>query len=62
VTSGVFSANNNSQFNTLLQYQVRKMSFVSGYSRLEQGFSAIGSQPEIISSYYMGLSRWFNFF
>jgi hypothetical protein len=62
VSSGIFSANNNSQFNTLLQYQVRKMSFISGYSRLQQGFSATGSQPEIISSYYMGLSRWFNFF
>jgi len=61
-TGGVFSANSSAQFNTLLQYQVRKMSFISGYSRLQQGFSATGSQPEIISSYYMGLSRWFNFF
>lgn len=62
ISSGVFSANSNSQFNTLLQYQIRKMSFISGYSRLQQGFSATGSKPEIISSYYMGLSRWFNFF
>ena len=62
LTSGVYSTNDNSQFNTLLQYQVRKMSFISGYSRLQQGFSASGSKPEIISSYYMGLSRWFNFF
>jgi len=62
VSSGVFSANSNAQFNTLLQYQVRKMSFISGYSRLQQGFSAARSQPEILSSYYMGLSRWFNFF
>lgn len=62
VSSGIFSANDNGQFNTLLQYQVRKMSFISGYSRLEQGFSATGSKPQIISSYYMGLSRWFNFF
>ena len=62
VSSGVFSANDNSQFNTLLQYQVRKMNFISGYSRMQQGFSASGTQPQIISSYYMGLSRWFNFF
>jgi len=62
ISSGVFSANSNSQFNTLLQYQIRKMSFISGYSRLQQGFSVTGSKPQIISSYYMGLSRWFNFF
>jgi hypothetical protein len=61
-SNGISSANDNNQFNTLLQYQVRKMSVVSGYSRLEQGFSGTGSKPEIISSYYMGLSRWFNIF
>jgi hypothetical protein len=35
---------------------------VSGYARLEQGFSGSGLPTEIISSYYMGVSRWFNFF
>jgi len=60
--SGINSANDNSQFNTLIQYQLRKLYFVSGYSRLQQGFSVAGTQPEIISSYYMGLSRWFKFF
>jgi hypothetical protein len=45
-----------------MNYQFRKLYFTSGYSRLEQGFSAAGTKPEIISSYYMGLSRWFNFF
>ena len=62
MSSGISSANNNNQFNTLIQYQVRKLNFVSGYSRLEQGFSGTGTKPEIISSYYMGISRWFNFF
>ncbi len=56
------SSNTNSVFTTLLQYQYRKLYFTSGYARLEQGFSVSGSKPEIISSYYMGLSRWFNFF
>ena len=62
LSNGIASNNNNSQFNTLIQYQVRKMSFVSGYSRLEQGFTGTGGKPEIISSYYMGLTRWFNIF
>ena len=58
----VASSNNNNQFNSLVQYQFRKMYFTSGYARLQQGFSVAGSKPEIISSYYMGISRWFNFF
>jgi hypothetical protein len=56
------SSNQNSQYNALIQYQVRKLNFISGYARLEQGFSSSGSAPQIISSYYMGISRWFNFF
>jgi len=56
------SANSNNQFNSLVQYQYRKLYFTSGYARLQQGFSITGSKPETISSYYMGISRWFNFF
>jgi hypothetical protein len=58
----VSSANHNEQFNALVQYQVRKLNFTSGYARLDQGFSGSGTEPEVISSFYMGLSRWFNFF
>jgi hypothetical protein len=56
------SSNQNNQANVLIQYQYRKLSFISGYSRLEQGFSGSGSPPENISSFYVGVSRWFNFF
>jgi hypothetical protein len=61
-TDAVSSANQNNQLNTLIQYQYRKLNFTSGYSRLEQGFSGSGTPPEIISTYYMGVSRWFSFF
>ena len=56
------SSNQNDEFSTLIQYQVRKLNFNSGYARLEQGFSASGTQPEVVSSFYIGVSRWFNFF
>lgn len=56
------SANNNNEFNTLIQYQVRKLNFNSGFARLEQGFSGSGTPPQIISSFYVGVSRWFKFF
>ena len=62
LSSTIRSSNQNSQYNALIQYQVRKLNFISGYARLEQGFSSTGSKPEVISSYYMGISRWFNFF
>lgn len=60
-TDAVTSANQNVQFNSLIQYQYRKLNFTSGYSRLEQGFSGAGT-PQVISTYYVGVSRWFNFF
>jgi len=59
---GVTSANEDNQFNAIIQYQVRKLGFTSGFARLEQGFSQSGPVPEVVSSYYVGVSRWFNFF
>lgn len=62
-SSGIIaSANQNNQANVLIQYQYRKLYFTSGYARLEQGFTGSPTPPEILSSYYFGLSRWFNFF
>jgi len=62
VNDGLSSLNQNDQFNALAQYQFRKMSFTSGYARLEQSFSAAIGPPAVISSFYVGVSRWFNFF
>ncbi len=59
---GITSWNNTEQINTLFQYQFRKMYLTGGYSRLVQGFSASGAPPENVSAFYIGVSRWFNFF
>lgn len=59
---GVGSSNTNQQFNTVFHYRFRKMEVNGGYSRLVQGFSASGLPPAMVSSYYAGVSRWFNFF
>jgi len=56
------SFNNNEQLNTYFQYQFRKMYLTGGYARLQQGFSVTGTGPAVVSSYYFGVSRWFNFF
>ncbi len=60
--AGLGSWNSVEQFNTLFQYQFRKMYFTGGYARLVQGFSASGTPPSQVSSFYIGVSRWFNFF
>jgi hypothetical protein len=58
----VSSTNQNNEFNAIVQYQVRKLNVVSGFARLEQGFSGSTTAPEVVSSFYIGVSRWFNFF
>jgi hypothetical protein len=60
--SGVGSLNNVEQFNAYFQYQFRKMNLTGGYSRLMQGFTAAGTPPSQVSSFSIGVSRWFNFF
>lgn len=60
--SGINSQNENDEYDALMQYQVRKVAFISGYARLQQGFSGSGIPPQIVTSYYAGISRWFNFF
>jgi hypothetical protein len=61
-TGGVASLNASNEFNSQVQYQARKLWFQSGYSRLAQSFSGSGTGPEVVSSLYFGVSRWFNFF
>jgi hypothetical protein len=59
---GISSLNNSKMLNAIVNYQFRKMYFTGGYSNLVQGFSASGLPPQNISSFYVGISRWFNFF
>jgi hypothetical protein len=61
-TGGVASINASNEFNSQVQYQARKLWFQSGYSRLGQSFSGSGTGPEVVSSLFFGVSRWFNFF
>jgi len=60
--NSVRSTSSTMEYTTLLQYQVRKLYLTGGYTRLQQGFSLSNTGPAVISSFYVGLSRWFNFF
>ncbi len=59
---GIGSWNKSEQFGTSFHYQFRKMVFTGGYNRLLQGTNASPLGPENLSSFFIGVSRWFNFF
>lgn len=60
--TGASATDSTNQFNSIVQYQFRKMFLTGGYSRVVQGFSASGTLPQNFSNFYIGISRWFNFF
>ncbi len=45
-----------------MQYRLRRISLLAGYTRFSQGFTALGPTAAPVTSYYAGISRWFNFF
>ena len=53
---------NNNLINALMQYRLRKIFVNAGYTRLQQNVTTPGGSPLEVSSYYIGFSRWFNFF
>jgi hypothetical protein len=59
---GVSSWNNFEEANAYFQYQFRQLGINGGYTRLVQGFSASSTVPASVSSFYIGVYRWFNFF
>jgi hypothetical protein len=56
------SANRNDLFNVSVQYQLRKLGFRGGYTKLDQNISATGTAPKAVSSFYFGVYRWFSFY
>jgi hypothetical protein len=56
------SWNKNEQISTYFQYQFRKVYLTGGYAKLSQSFSASTVPAANVTSFYFGVSRWFNFF
>jgi hypothetical protein len=57
-----FSQNSNIQMSSMMQYKLRQLWLTGGYLRLVQGISIAGGPPVSSSSFFIGISRWFNFF
>lgn len=62
MSAGIFSGNHFESANAQFTYRFRKINLNGGYANLKQGFSTSGLPPASVSSYYIGISRWFNFF
>jgi hypothetical protein len=61
-SNSTLSNNNNETMYFLMVYNFRKLAFNAGYSRMVQAFTATGGPPAMQSSFFVGVSRWFNFF
>jgi len=59
--NSLFSRNDNEIFNAQLQYHIRRIGLQAGYTRFTQGISIAGL-PATSSSYFVGFTRWFDFF
>jgi hypothetical protein len=55
------SHNNTEIFNAQMQYHLRRIGLLAGYTRFTQGISAIGA-PVNSTSYFVGFTRYFDFF
>ena len=55
------SHNNMEIFNAQMQYHLRRIGLQAGYTRFTQGISAIGA-PVNSTTYFVGMTRWFDFF
>jgi len=59
--SSTTSHNNTEIFNAQLQYHLRRIGLQAGYTRFTQGISAVGA-PANTTSFFVGMTRWFDFF
>ena len=62
LSNDITSNNRTEIFYTQLQYRLRRISLFAGYTKFSQGISASGTPPGNNYSYFIGVSRWFNFF
>ncbi len=62
LSSTTFSNNRTEIFYGQFQYRLRQISILGGFTKFSQGISAAGTPPGNQYSYFIGVSRWVNFF
>ena len=49
-------------YNSFFQYRMRKIYLDGGFTKLRQGVGTPGVAPANVTSFFVGFTRWFNFF
>lgn len=62
LANSIASRNRTELIDAQVRYHIRRIGFLAGYTRFNQGFSAVGALPPAVNSYFAGISRWFDFF
>lgn len=62
LSTGIPSHNNTEILYSQVQYNLRRIGILAGYTRFTQGISATGVAPGTVTSFFGGITRWFNFF
>jgi hypothetical protein len=62
LASDIFSRNRTEIFYSQMQYRLRRINLLAGYTKFSQGISAAGTPPGNQYSFFIGVSRWLNFF
>ena len=62
LANDIASRNRTEIFYSQLQYRLRRVNLWAGYTKFSQGISAAGTPPGNTYSYFIGVSRWLNFF
>ncbi len=60
--TGLLSDTSSEQYSGSLAYAYRKLNFTANFVHSEQGASVTTALPSNITVFYVGVSRWFNFF
>jgi len=62
LSNSIYSRNSTTVFNTQMQYHLRRIGVLAGYTRFFQGISATGILPSTENSFFVGITRYFKFF
>ena len=62
LSNSILSNNRTEIFYSQLQYRLRQLNLFAGFTKFSQGISAAGTPPGNQYSYFIGVSRWINFF
>ncbi len=62
IRNEIGTLNNGERYNARVTVRMRRLYLIGGYDRAIQESSVVPGGPQVVNSYYVSLSRWFNVF